>query len=357
MAGVWGSWNGQDETTTYGFESVKAFWYTGPKQTIGEQPRTRQQGELVMLHFHGGGYVCGTAAETDLTSSIAKDALARTRVSHVLSVDYRLAAMAPWPLPLLDAISAYRWLVKSEGISEADIIICGDSAGGHLALALTRWLRDEQDHIDLKMPKGLVLLSPWVDLGFSDAAKHGNPDTFVQTDLVHWSFGPFASSLLLRAQPSSIMFNSSYISPGSLMLPTVAQGKDSFERFPPTIVIHGEAECLAGSINTMWQRLRAARVTEQSLRDRLVCMPDATHDFMIFPWMRKEADQAYDELALWLSRLCESETQSIKPNVLSFERPRIRHRRSRPMMRWQRHPVAIAPPVASFRIAHAQLQY
>lgn len=56
-----------------------------------------------------------------------------------------------------------------EGIAEQDIIIGGDSAGGHLAMALTRWLRDEGNHVGLSMPRGVVLMSPWADLGFTNA--------------------------------------------------------------------------------------------------------------------------------------------------------------------------------------------
>jgi acetyl esterase/lipase len=126
-----------------------------------------------MLHFHGGGYLCGTAAETDLTSSIPKALVMHSAVHHILSVDYRLAPMAPWPLALLDAISAYRYLVVDLGIPERDIIVIGDSAGGHLALALTRWIRDEGSHVGLHIPRALVLMSPWCDVGFTHSWGDG----------------------------------------------------------------------------------------------------------------------------------------------------------------------------------------
>ena len=128
-----------------------------------------------MLHFHGGGYLCGTAAETDLTSSIPKSLVIHSPIHHVLSVDYRLAPSAPWPLPLLDAISAYRYLLDT-GIPERDIVIGGDSAGGHLALALVRWIRDEGGSLGMRGPRGLVVMSPWVDVGLTAAwgAEHRN---------------------------------------------------------------------------------------------------------------------------------------------------------------------------------------
>jgi acetyl esterase/lipase len=126
-----------------------------------------------MLHFHGGGYLCGTAAETDLTSGIPKHLVVHSPIHHVLSVDYRLAPKAPWPLPLLDAISAYHHLVNEEMVDEKDIVLVGDSAGGHLAIALTRWIRDEGSALGLKGPRGLVVMSPWCDVGFTNAWGDG----------------------------------------------------------------------------------------------------------------------------------------------------------------------------------------
>ena len=57
------------------------------------------------------------------------------------------------------------------GFQPGDVIVQGDSAGGNLALAIMRYLRDHADyHPCLKpsqMPGGLLLLSPWADLSAS----------------------------------------------------------------------------------------------------------------------------------------------------------------------------------------------
>ena len=146
-------------------------------------PLPRAPGDPVMIHFHGGGYLCGTAAETDLTSSIPKSLVLHSPIHHILSVDYRLAPTSPWPLPLLDAISSYRH-VLDEGFLERDIVLVGDSAGGHLALALARWLRDEGAVLGLHGPRGLVIISPWVDVGFSDAWGLKNKSYNADSDTV-----------------------------------------------------------------------------------------------------------------------------------------------------------------------------
>lgn len=77
-------------------------------------------------------------------------------------VDYRLSPANPFPSALIDALSVYQHLIM-EGICEPDMLFfAGDSAGGNLCLTTTMWLRDHPE-LDLPTPKGLVLLSPWLD--------------------------------------------------------------------------------------------------------------------------------------------------------------------------------------------------
>ncbi|WWC95028.1 hypothetical protein V866_001880 [Kwoniella sp. B9012] len=322
--GIWGKWNNSHNGNVYGLEEVKAFWYTGEKSTAEEAPPSRRPGDPVMLHFHGGGYVLGTAAETSLSSNFPKALVKHSPIHHVLSVDYRLAPTAPWPLPLLDAISAYHWLVKVEGVEEGDITVAGDSAGGHLALGLVRWLRDQGQNVGLKMPRGMVLLSPWADLGFTnvwgeEAIRHNK-----ESDTIDDTFGPFACSLLLRALPASIMHTSPYISPASLLLPEASQGENSFEKFPATYIVYGGAERLSTNIQLLWSRIRLSREFEPIVPDRLFVSPDAIHDFMIFPWMAEEASEVYEDLDGWLRELIsadlpEEDEQSVAESLESEE--------------------------------------
>jgi hypothetical protein len=49
---------------------------------------------------------------------------------RVLNVEYRLAEENPFPAALLDALSAYVWLVEELQISPDRIVLSGDSGGG-----------------------------------------------------------------------------------------------------------------------------------------------------------------------------------------------------------------------------------
>lgn len=81
--------------------------------------------------------------------------------------EYRLLPDYPFSAALQDAAAAYVALVR-RGVPGHKIVLIGDSSGGHLALALTRWIRDtiasEEGHSGekakrLEHPAGLVLFS------------------------------------------------------------------------------------------------------------------------------------------------------------------------------------------------------
>lgn len=58
-----------------------------------------------------------------------------------------------------EAFEGYKYLL-SLGYKSENIIIFGDSAGGHLAVSLVHRLNDN----NIKIPKALVLYSPWLDI-------------------------------------------------------------------------------------------------------------------------------------------------------------------------------------------------
>ena len=106
--------------------------------------------DFKVLYGYGGGFVTGSAFE-DLT--IAVPISVRSGL-EVIIPEYRLAPEHPWPSACDDMISVYSEL--SEKISA----IIGESAGGNLALVTV--LRAK--NLRLKLPKSVVLLSPWCNL-------------------------------------------------------------------------------------------------------------------------------------------------------------------------------------------------
>lgn len=83
--------------------------------------------------------------------------------------DYRLTPEHPHPAQLEDGLAAYNYLLE-RGIDPAKIVLCGDSAGGHLALMTLARLRQA----GLPKPVLTLGLSPWTDIGRRGKSQFGN---------------------------------------------------------------------------------------------------------------------------------------------------------------------------------------
>ncbi|KXS19644.1 alpha/beta-hydrolase [Gonapodya prolifera JEL478] len=109
----------------------------------------------VVLFVHGGGFCfMSTTTHRPLTVAFARMG------TRVFAINYRLAPEHPYPAPLADVITTYRYLLDEARISPSRIIIAGDSAGGNLVLAAALYLRES----GMEPPAGVVAMSPWADL-------------------------------------------------------------------------------------------------------------------------------------------------------------------------------------------------
>jgi acetyl esterase/lipase len=108
----------------------------------------------VVLVLHGSGYlICSSRTHRGFASHLSEYSGMPT-----FTVDYRLAPEHPFPAAEDDAFAAYRWLL-AQGHDPAKIVVAGDSAGGHLAVALAVRLRSE----GLPLPAALALFGPLID--------------------------------------------------------------------------------------------------------------------------------------------------------------------------------------------------
>jgi acetyl esterase len=94
-----------------------------------------------VLYFHGGGFMKG---DLDSSDTVAWG-LAEETGAVVVSVDYRLAPENPYPAAFDDCYSVLTHVAASAaeyGVDQAKIAVCGDSAGGNLAAAVSLAARD-----------------------------------------------------------------------------------------------------------------------------------------------------------------------------------------------------------------------
>ncbi|PON15916.1 alpha/beta hydrolase [Candidatus Entotheonella serta] len=145
MLGQKFSASGSVQTEAVDADGVAAEWVTAAGVDV----------ERTILYLHGGGYVIGSPA----THRGLAERLSKAAVARVLMIDYRLAPEHPFPAPVEDATTAYRWLLAS-GIEPGHIAVAGDSAGGGLTVATLVALRDAGE----SLPAAGICLSPWVDM-------------------------------------------------------------------------------------------------------------------------------------------------------------------------------------------------
>ena len=139
----------------------------------------------------------------DSTSEIGKSSAcpcSHETEPYVMIVGYRSVPDVSFPIPLIDCYDAYLYCLVELGLRSEHILVCGDSAGGTLALTLPLLIRDYQEALGtsengddgcsnseawndqsivevekrlLRLPAALYLISPWSDLNY---AEQVNPD-------------------------------------------------------------------------------------------------------------------------------------------------------------------------------------
>lgn len=225
--------------------------------------------QKVLLYFHGGAYILGTADHVrGMLGHLAQAAGCR-----VLSVDYRLAPEHAFPAAVDDAVAAYRWLLDHD-IQPADIVIGGDSAGGGLTLALLASLADA----GLPFPAGAIPISPWADLSCS-------ADTWTTK----------AGTDMILAKERLTEMAALYAQGADVADPRVSPVNADYTGFPPLYIQASGHETLLDDA------LDVARVAANAgVEVRLDVFPEMQHVFQYCTGTVPEADAAVAALAAWV---------------------------------------------------------
>ena len=190
--------------------------------------------DRVVLFFHGGSYVFGSAKTThcELISRLAFES-----GRAVVGPDFRLLPEHHYPAQLEDARRVFEALVRA-GTAPEHIVVAGDSSGGNLALALALDRRDRGE----PPPAALVLISPWVDLSMPGASfvKHDRYD-FGTREVLEKQARAFAGSLELTD-------------------PRISPSYADLSGLCPCLVVVGEVELPRDDIVSLYDKLKTAGV-------------------------------------------------------------------------------------------------
>ena len=224
----------------------------------------------VILYCHGGGYTSGNLGYSRVLSS----KLAHVTGYDVLSFEYRLAPEHPYPAAVEDAMRAWDYLMY-QGYGAENVTVAGDSAGGNLALVLCRRLKAA----GRRMPRALLLMSPWADMTMSGASYRER----VESD-------PMLTPEYIEA------VRRAYAGDRDLHDPDLSPLLGDLGSFPPTLVQVGDHEILYSDSASLAAALRAAHVP-----CRLEVSEGMWHVFQMFPI--KKAAAAMESAARFLLEL------------------------------------------------------
>ena len=233
-------------------------------------------GERVILYLHGSAYViCSARTHRGLTAR-----LSRSTGLPVFTVDYRLAPEHPFPAAADDIESAYRRLLE-QGYRAKNIVIAGDSAGGHLAADLII----ENDRTGTPQPGAVVLFSPLIDLDFELSA---------QTERIRKD--PMISAASARALVKL------YTDGNAADLPRLRLDLALVRDLPPTLIQVGGAEMLRADARHLHSMIDKA-----GGRGELEIWPDQMHVFQALPRLIPEAELALERAAEFIAHTLDNQ--------------------------------------------------
>jgi acetyl esterase/lipase len=176
-------------------EDITCYWFTPENVTT----------DTVILYLHGGAFVVGSIESHKAMVSH----FAATFKAKILFVEYALAPEHPFPAAVNDLLKVYSSLKK--------VVLIGDSAGAGIIVSFMGAFTGIQ-------PKGIILLSPWINLACDNASYETNAktDPILSKEYLYNSALMYAGSHINKANPDNI----------------------TFKQFPPVLALVGNGEVL-----------------------------------------------------------------------------------------------------------------
>ena len=93
-----------------------------------------------------------------------------------------------------DALTGYLFLLEKLEIPSHQIVLCGDSAGGNLAIALLRYI--EEFGTTTPRPRCVTLFSPWVaPFDYDTETSPNRHSDFLPTSFLRWGAHTYAEGV------------------------------------------------------------------------------------------------------------------------------------------------------------------
>jgi acetyl esterase len=255
-------------TPVHSIEDIAFAGPGGPLQLRLYRP-TAALGLPVVVFCHGGGFVLG---DMDTHDSMCQR-IAHTSGCAVASVDYRRAPECRFPGPLEDCHAALRWIAANAAALQFDgdrLALCGDSAGGNLAIATALRARTDGPTV-----RHLAVFYPVIDPSCNSASMH-----------------EFARGHLLARSALHWAWDSYLTGPADAANPLAAPLRADLRGLPSTTVLVAECDPLRDEGEAFIAQLQAAGVPVTARR-----YPGMVHGFAGLPQVTPMANVALDDAA------------------------------------------------------------
>lgn len=225
----------------------------------------RAKKDVLVVFFHGGGFVGGSIEDGDVFLSHMSGAAAN---QLVLSSSYTLATVKPFPAAVEDAHAVLVWAKKNKaklGWTGKRLIVAGIEAGANLAAVCALMSRDRGG------PElaGQILMMPMLDPALTTCSMREAPvgDAMAQVASVcAASYRDYLPNAADRTHPYASPLQSSRLKnlPPALILSTEDDPlRDEAEQYAAKLSANGVATTLT--------RLQPAPLLESGARNECVC--------------------------------------------------------------------------------------
>ncbi len=260
----------------YVWEKIKRKNYTLEVHS----PR-KKEGDLWILQLHGGGYI------GPMKNAYRNFAIKYSEVNEgatVVTPDYRVAPEHPFPAALKDCIDAYQWIL-AKGVTEEQIVVVGDSAGGGLTFALGHWLKKKKK----KMPKAMITMSAWTDVTCSGSSYKEN----------------FDKDPLFGNTTESMLYRKDYMGDHDLKNPYISPIYGELTGFPPIHMQAGSYEMLLSDTEDF-----AKKAEQSGVLVEVVIFEGMFHVFPMAGALVPETKEAWKAIKNFFDRIYEREKES-----------------------------------------------
>ncbi|KAL9554594.1 hypothetical protein MBANPS3_002736 [Mucor bainieri] len=224
-------------------------------QDEGQLLQKIRDADMIIYKAHGGAFRVGHCT---MYMDVFQNWIHLLKEKHninalILSVDYSLAPEHMYPVPVLECVAAYEYLVNTLHVPGSRIILSGDSAGGALCLEtlirvyapnILKDLGAPRSNYTIELPAGLLLVSPLVSANTSSWLWEFKQDIVT----------PVLASRVLKEYLNLPEATNT----DELHLLKLAHIRSDFDRFAPknVMVYVGEREVMRDDILTLAQTVK-----------------------------------------------------------------------------------------------------